>query len=891
MPVLEPPVTAHALTGAFRPVTSALLAETYLVPRAAPCDLETLLEGTEGPWSESLKIAPREATAAVARGLRALALATPQLSPGDVQLAALDPDSRIARHLSALVTLWRDHPDVLPDDLRVAAHVIASPAEAALERLALVDPEPCAFASPAERTLHRVLRDHHGLVPEQQRQEWHRRQVPLLAGAPGGSSLHRAQSALAGCAVAPGPLDETLAFFALRDMAEEARFAAARAQRLIDAGCAPQEIALLVPDEADYHAHLASAFAALGVPLSGLPRPPDRRDLAGEALLHLLLCLQSPAPAMALASLYVSPLMPWPAATGDLLAREVMRGRFDPRAVDALTGRARRLFRLLRDGVAPRSPALRAALDEATACLTDRPDHRDDIAQILGRLPVLRALLAGEAPPDWPQLFRAAAPLPPVAPPAERFVEGVGVFTEAALPWRSARHLIALGMAGTRWPRPVPASALFLDGELALLQRTTGLAIETRGARLQRRLERLHRQLLAATGTLTLLRPVFGPDGSRKPPAAALSLIARTIGAEGKGIEDSETLFVDLRGLPPDRWPCAHHRPAPLPAGPALPASGVLHIGRDLLRTRLEDDGRMRPQSPSRLEALLVSPLAWTLAEFGAEPVTWAPETLDVMLAGTLAHDVLEHLFPKDQQLPSPEAIATGTPDLLAGAIRKRAPFLQRAIWAVEREGLARDIRTAALAWRDTLAGLGAEVIDNELPLAGEALGIRLRGRADCLLRLPDGALVIVDHKKSGTARRRARMEAGWDLQLGLYRAMLLRPEATGAVLCEALRCSPQIGVAYHLINDQGVLLEGVNVPPGVATVMEGDISAAAIDGLTRALAEVGAGRVRLNTEGDRAFFEKTAKLAPYALDASPLVARFLIADAEAAEGREPADA
>jgi len=848
MPVLEPPVTAHALTGAFRPVTSALLAETYLVPRAAPCDLETLLEGTEGPWSESLKIAPREATAAVARGLRALALATPQLSPGDVQLAALDPDSRIARHLSALVTLWRDHPDVLPDDLRVAAHVIASPAEAALERLALVDPEPCAFASPAERTLHRVLRDHHGLVPEQQRQEWHRRQVPLLAGAPGGSSLHRAQSALAGCAVAPGPLDETLAFFALRDMAEEARFAAARAQRLIDAGCAPQEIALLVPDEADYHAHLASAFAALGVPLSGLPRPPDRRDLAGEALLHLLLCLQSPAPAMALASLYVSPLMPWPAATGDLLAREVMRGRFDPRAVDALTGRARRLFRLLRDGVAPRSPALRAALDEATACLTDRPDHRDDIAQILGRLPVLRALLAGEAPPDWPQLFRAAAPLPPVAPPAERFVEGVGVFTEAALPWRSARHLIALGMAGTRWPRPVPASALFLDGELALLQRTTGLAIETRGARLQRRLERLHRQLLAATGTLTLLRPVFGPDGSRKPPAAALSLIARTIGAEGT-----------------------------LPAGPALPASGVLHIGRDLLRTRLE--------------ALLVSPLAWTLAEFGAEPVTWAPETLDVMLAGTLAHDVLEHLFPKDQQLPSPEAIAAGTPDLLARAIRKRAPFLQRAIWAVEREGLARDIRTAALAWRDTLAGLGAEVIDNELPLAGEALGIRLRGRADCLLRLPDGALVIVDHKKSGTARRRARMEAGWDLQLGLYRAMLLRPEATGAVLCEALRCSPRIGVAYHLINDQGVLLEGVNVPPGVATVMEGDISAAAIDGLTRALAEVGAGRVRLNTEGDRAFFEKTAKLAPYALDASPLVARFLIADAEAAEEREPADA
>lgn len=894
MPALDPLVTAHPLTGAFRPVTPELLAEVYLAPRPRPCDLEAVLGGMEGPWSDSLAIAPRETATAVAQGLRALALAMPRLSPEDVALAPLAPESRLARHLEALLALWRAHAEALPEDLQIAAHVISSPAETALEPLALVTAAPCAFATPAERALHEALHRHHGLVAEELRKEWQRRRAPLLAGAAEGSSLARAQAGLTGGAVAPGPADETLSFFALRDLAEEARFAAARAQRLIDGGCAPEEIALLVPDEDAYHAHLTGAFATLGLPLSGLPQPAERRDLAGETLLHLLLCLQSPAPAMALASLYVSPLMPWPAATGDLLAREVMRGRFEPRAAGALTGNARRLFKLLRDGVAQTPAALRVALDTATSCLTDRPEHREDIAQLRARLSALRALLAGEAPPDWPQLFRAAAPLPPVPPPVERTVQGVSVFTEAALPWRPARHLIALGMSGNRWPRPVPASALFLDGELAELRRATGLAIETRGARLQHRLERLRRQLLAATGTLTLLRPVFGADGNRQPPAPALSLIARTIGTDGKATEDSETLFLDLRSLPPDRWPCAHHRPAPLPAAPGLPASGVLDIGRDLLRTRSEDDGRMRPQSPSRLETLLVSPLAWTLGEFGAEPVTWAPETLDVMLAGTLAHEVLEYLFPKDQPLPGPEAIAERIPRLLAEAIRRHAPFLQRAIWAVEREGLARDIRAAALAWRETLAGLGAEVIDNELPLAGEALGIRLRGRADCLLRLPDGALVVVDHKKSGTPRRRARMEAGWDLQLGLYRAMLLRTEAAGAVLAEALKGAPRIGVAYHLINDQGVLLEGVAAPPGVVTVMEGEISAAAMDHLTRALAEVGAGRVRLNTEGDRAFFEKTAKLAPYALDASPLVARFLIArgdEAEAAEAREPVDA
>jgi hypothetical protein len=85
-----------------------------------------------------------------------------------------------------------------------------------------------------------------------------------------------------------------LAFFALRDEAEEADYAAARAQRLIDQGVSPDEIGLLVPDETGYVAQLCRAFDAAGVPLSGLPVQPDRRDIAGETLLQLLLCFQAP---------------------------------------------------------------------------------------------------------------------------------------------------------------------------------------------------------------------------------------------------------------------------------------------------------------------------------------------------------------------------------------------------------------------------------------------------------------------------------------------------------------------------------------------------------------------------------------------------------------------
>jgi RecB family exonuclease len=298
----------------------------------------------------------------------------------------------------------------------------------------------------------------------------------------------------------------------------------------------------------------------------------------------------------------------------------------------------------------------------------------------------------------------------------------------------------------------------------------------------------------------------------------------------------------------------------------------------------------MRPQSPSRLETLLVSPLAWSLSEFGAEPVTWTPEGLNVMVAGTIAHDVLEFLFPKEASLPGHDQIDAAVPELLASAIRKHAPFLQRAVWAVEREGLQRDIRTAAHAWRDTVDALGAHVIDNEIDLKGEALGILLRGRADCLLQLTDGSLLVVDHKKSGTAKRRARLEAGWDLQLGLYRAMLLRPEKTGEILESALEGKPKIGVAYHLINDQGVLLEGLEPPDGVVTVMTGEISGNAMALLMTRIAEVGSGMIRLNSEDDRSFFEKTANLAPYALDASPLESRYMMPGAETTSSLEGND-
>ena len=62
---LEPLVTVHAGTGAFRAITSDLLAETYLAPRPQAIDLNPMLADGTFPWSASMAVAPIETAAAV----------------------------------------------------------------------------------------------------------------------------------------------------------------------------------------------------------------------------------------------------------------------------------------------------------------------------------------------------------------------------------------------------------------------------------------------------------------------------------------------------------------------------------------------------------------------------------------------------------------------------------------------------------------------------------------------------------------------------------------------------------------------------------------------------------------------------------------------------------
>jgi hypothetical protein len=281
----------------------------------------------------------------------------------------------------------------------------------------------------------------------------------------------------------------------------------------------------------------------------------------------------------------------------------------------------------------------------------------------------------------------------------------------------------------------------------------------------------------------------------------------------------------------------------------------------------------------------MVSGLAWLLRAVDAEPVAWAPESANPLVLGSVVHEIFEDLFAPRVALPAREEIPARVEALLDEVLKRLAPFLRSSQWSVERRNFAALTTQAALAWRDTLEQLGADVLASEAWLKGEWSGIAVHGQTDLILGLPGDRLLVVDYKRSSSRKRLTQMQKGFDSQASLYRAMIASggpkdPKTTE--LAARLKAAEQTGVVYYLLNDRVALsdtvLAGAAAVPGWR-VVEGDIAGEALARIGQRIAEVRSGKLTLNRAGDQEFFEKKAGLTPYALDKSPLIGLFSLPD------------
>jgi RecB family exonuclease len=511
--------------------------------------------------------------------------------------------------------------------------------------------------------------------------------------------------------------------------------------------------------------------------------------------------------------------------------------------------------------------------------------HAQEARSALSLLTAALETVKGKEVP-WEELTPviSQAPIPSGAAP-EFTREGAAIFREGEEPWRPVRLLFVLGFSEGRYPAGPERSPVFDDKDISALKDDHGYALETAEEGMARRRALFERQLRSASDGVIFLSPLRDPLGKEIAPCGTTAFMTRLF----DGVEAPDDLVLTLE-RESDRAraeglalasPCA-------PVPPRLLEIRDPDLGKELLS---DGEGGARRETPSSLDTLLVSPLSWFLSRYGLLPRDWAPEELDQMTKGTLAHEVFERLFPPDAPLPTLAGIRAAAPKHLDEVILQRAPFLQASEWYVELNNLLREIERAALRWRDFLTGANAKILGVETTLTGSFDGIPIRGRTDLLFGLPSGRIFVVDYKKSKSGRRRTCMESGFDIQTSLYRRMLRDGAVVGRgapALGRLLKEGAEIGVLYYMMDDQRSLTDRRDWLPGNLPAVESpgeDISGNGEALLAERIGALRAGVLPLNYEDDAKKFSKVG-VSAYALEESPLLERF-VHPAEAAEEEE----
>lgn len=867
--------------------------DAYFIPAPAAdeAEFERALAGVDGAfWQESLRAAPTETARALRREFAdVVAASDPETALANLDLSALT--DRPLRTIGDFQQLYLQLQACLPADLEVIRRLLRADSEQARQPLCVHRVEDLPHTSRWQDALiERLNADASmaGARPDGQLSQALQACLEERSGAASDSALGILQRRLFEPAGVTAVVDETAQCVRVRDFYQEAETAAGMAQQLLaaDPALSPKSIGLLVPDSFEYSVALEDAFRLGGLLLSGLASERWQRDLGNEAVFHFLFCRQKPAPAMALAVCFSSRLMPWPAEDGAQMAQAVMDGDYEPRLPSRRGKPAERMRDLLLGGDTEPS-----ALSQALADFASLLDGGDRFAVHAQRAREgaerVRGQLAGARAVDWTSLRRAVNPtfIAAGASPNHN-LEGVTVWREADEPWRPVQHLFVLGFSHGHYPGRLGTSAVLSEADREAVRNKLGLRLESRAERQFRLRKLFRRQLGAVSGTATFFLPHRSPDGEITAASDSLAFIERLLSppATATGLVATVDSAVDRGRI---RHVALAKSCAPTP--PRELHSTGLRFGRDLLALRTDKAGNLRPESPSSLETLLVSPLAWLLRRLRAEPLQWAPEAADPAVLGSLAHGVFEDLFPPGRGLPKDEEIGGRVTAALEGHIQQHAPFFRSPHWRVERRELAAGTARAAKAWRRVLDELGATVLCNEHWLRGEALGIPVVGKADLVLGIGNDYALIVDYKWSKSYDRRIRMERGYESQASLYREMARnggiqarRESEPGQPVGTSLAKPPvspaNIGIVYFTMRDEVCLSD--SEPPGPNRVtgwhaIEGDVAEGAVGKIRHHLGQAREGEIEMNRQGDREAFKKHWGVTAFALDLSPLVELF----------------
>ena len=668
------------------------------------------------------------------------------------------------------------------------------------------------------------------------------------------------------------PVIKNLQWLVARDVQQEVEVLAGMVQ---NTGVDFKEMAIVIPKDGWYKEFLIQTFNTFNIPLSRAGQIEEYSDIGTQWIFDALQAQEVFAPPMVFASLLSSPLMPLSNYHRQNLASIALdnnwrdkEGNIKEGILKDLSGNARDLVMIIVSWQEMKNeqPAREFLdeLEELYSLITYRENiqlHKERFKSLVQDLKVYFE--------SFPETnFRTL--LNQVQPYAlqenssrESYLNSIHVVHEDDCMIQKVKHLFVLGFNDGHYPRKLENVGVFSRSNWHLLGQELNLKLDHQEQFYEKAKSVFKRQLKCAQESITFLSSALDLQGSSQSPSSSLSDIAFCF-YNGEGEFEPEELLISLEKEDTAPFFYATNNEVQMKEYKEL-ISDDLQFSQNIFELRKNSDGSLRPESPSSLEKLMISPLGWFLYRQGLEPKTWDVEELSVATQGTIAHGVFEDMFSPE----NPTYDLSNIDACIEKRIQEEAIFLTKAHRKLDYEQLKSSILKAADEFKALLDNTNTDVKSTEEKLTGEIFGIPVAGRTDAILTIL-GKQLVLDYKKSGSKGRIKRMESGYDHQLFLYRVMLNDSSAL---------------TAYYTMNDATLVVdENITLKSGdnyTIVGLDNDCTGSASALIQERVDEISNGELKLNCEDDNKIWETRGVTASYTLEGSPLIGLFIKPECE----------
>jgi hypothetical protein len=651
-----------------------------------------------------------------------------------------------------------------------------------------------------------------------------------------------------------------------RDQFEECTALASMVQQAFDSGSEPTQIAVIYPARSDYPLWLHSCFSEAGIGVSNLPQTQTQYDWVTALLRELMVLQYEQFPSMAWKSVLSNPLMPW--ANSNVASRIVEAEWTDSKNREKLITLADKfamgLISLLRQSCAD-DQALLAWLSQIADHLQFIPDLGFSKKEWHKQLEKMATILEQSGNPNFEVRCQKLITLwqPNVMQVTQDKVAYLNSVTflhdQEFLPF-CVKHLFVIGFNQGAYAQNVPKLAkktVINHQGWSALSAKFGFKWDTFEAQIRFSQQQFKHNLSQASDSLTILAAQQSLDGGElflSETALDLALcFAKPRDAK------PEDLFTSLAQTSHPFIKFGNVAIQPKQTG----VQTDLRFEHNLLTLHNNDDYQ-RAESPSSLEKIMVSPLAWVLDRQGLNDSSWQIQTLDIMLQGTVAHKVFELYKARQGEVFSKSLYQ----QLFDQAIEEDAAFLQNPLWRMERTQLFQQVQPALQQFSNWLHDNDWKIIDAETHLTGTLWGLPVSGYSDAILQHQTTTLIL-DYKKSKSPDRIKRLAHGFDLQTYIYRS-----------LYQQMTSASHVHSGYYNLNDCVLVLDESIDNRSAMSITVPDISLveqsqSAIAQVKERLHELANGQVILNTLADESEWAKVG-IKAYALKDNLVIKRFM---------------